>query len=63
MGLLADLFAEHDRIDEAVPLLRPLADAGDTTAADRMVDLLAEHGRVDDAPGPQTDRDRAAREG
>jgi hypothetical protein len=45
---LADLLAEHGRVDEAIEVLRPRADAGDGYAAYRLADLLAEHGRVDE---------------
>jgi hypothetical protein len=41
---LADLHPKPGRVDEAIAVLRPWADAGDQDAARRLADLLAERG-------------------
>lgn len=44
--LLAGVLTEQGRVDEAVAVLRQQADAGDRSAARRLVKLLAETGRA-----------------
>jgi hypothetical protein len=43
---LADLLVEHDRLDEALVVLRRHTEAGDWYAGSRLVAVLAEQGRV-----------------
>jgi tetratricopeptide (TPR) repeat protein len=45
---LAELLVAGGRIDDAVMLLRPYADRGDSDARETLIDLLARHGRLDD---------------
>ena len=45
---LAGLLADRGDLDEAVQMLRPLADTEDGTAALRLADLLAERGDLDE---------------
>jgi hypothetical protein len=47
---LADLLAEHGRVDEALAIVRARAAIEDSSPARRLADLLAEQGRVDE-PG------------
>ena len=41
--------SSHNRIDEAVTTLRPLAESGYHLAAWRLADLLEDQGRIDEA--------------
>jgi hypothetical protein len=45
---LYDLFLRHDRIDDALEMLRARADAGDGTAGFKLAQLLATHDRYDE---------------
>ncbi len=44
----AELLVEEKQVDEAVELLKPLADSGEGLAAQYLADLLAEHEQIDD---------------
>jgi hypothetical protein len=46
---LADSASSRLLYRYAIPLYRPVADAGDTSAAARLTELLAEHGDLDEA--------------
>ncbi|GAA0910147.1 tetratricopeptide repeat protein [Virgisporangium aurantiacum] len=48
---LAVWLEEQGRVDQAVEVLRPLADGGSSNAAAVLAELLTRHGRVDEAVG------------